>query len=75
MVKIVRSGITRREFGISPGHNGILKKTRQSHLITRLKNVFYPMTPTGREYFNSASSDDVVAEVEWRGPGKTVGLR
>ena len=32
VVKIVRSGITRREFGISPGHNGIAEKNKATTL-------------------------------------------
>ena len=48
-VKIERSGITRREFGISPGHNGVIEKTRQPHSITRLKNYYQDIRRLARD--------------------------
>ena len=40
MIKFFKSGSTRRVFGISPGHNGIIEKTRQPQSITQLKNYY-----------------------------------
>ena len=70
-VKIFRSGITRRELGISPGHNGIIEKPRQPHSITRLKKLLpgHKEASSGFHRFYSGSLEGPSKGIRRQGEG------